>query len=137
MRKYKSAAIKALVRCEAGTRGTLVMSHWTIQLLIDCDILISAHCRQQSCDGHQELSLVRLKEKLGPDASAMHQDLAPRYRCAKCGNDKIELSYSPKDQRTARLQVANRYNPLNLLIPADVNIASAPPVGSLGANEGA
>ena len=113
------------------------MSHWTIQLLMDCDIVVSAHCRQQSCDCRQELNLVRLKEKLGPDASAMHKDLAPRLRCTKCGNDKIELSYSPKDQRTARVQVADRYHPLNLLIPAGVKIASAPALGSLGANEGA
>jgi hypothetical protein len=94
------------------------MVGWTLQLLIDCDIAVLARCGRDRCDNHQELDLDRLKAKYGPDSSAMRKDLLARMRCSKCGNDKIGLSYSPRYQRTAGRQVADRYDPLNLLRPA-------------------
>jgi hypothetical protein len=93
------------------------MAHWTIQLLIDCDIVVSARCGEGSCDNQHELNLLRMKAKLGPEASAMHKDLTSRMRCSKCGNDKIRLNYSPRYQRTAASEVASRYDPLNVFRP--------------------
>ena len=111
-----------------------MMNQWTIQLLIDCDIVVSARCLL-SCDSQQELDLVRLKAELGPEASAMYRDLAPRMRCSKCSSDKIALSYSPRHKRTAESKMAGRYDPLNLLRPADAKLAP-PSVGNLGQREG-
>ena len=75
------------------------MSGWTVQLLIDCDIVVSARCGRVVCDNHQELNLNRLSDRLGPDASALEKDLAKRMRCVKCGNDQIRLSYAPRPNR--------------------------------------
>ena len=72
------------------------MSGWTVQLLIDCDIVVSARCGRAVCDNHQELNLNRLSDKLGSEASALHRDLAARMRCTKCGNDQIKLTYAPR-----------------------------------------
>lgn len=96
------------------------MAHWTIQLLIDCDIVVSARCGEGSCDNQHELNLLRMKAKLGPEASAMHKDLARKMRCSKCGNDKIRLSYSPRDQGIAGSRIASRYDPLAVFRPAVV-----------------
>ena len=91
------------------------MNHWTIQLLIDCDIVLSARCGSQSCDSHQKLDLMQLKTELGPEASAMQKDLAPIIRCPKCDNEKVGLSYSPRAQRPTTRQGPDRYDPLHLL----------------------
>jgi hypothetical protein len=69
------------------------MSGWTVQLLIDCDIAVTVRC---ACQNVQQLNLASLKDKLGPDASAMHSDLAPRLRCTECGNRAVVLQYAPK-----------------------------------------
>jgi hypothetical protein len=94
------------------------MANWTIQLLIDCDIVVSARCGEGSCDNQHELNLLRIKAKLGPEASAMHNDLARKMRCSKCGNEKIRLSYSPRDQQTGGSRIAPRYDPLAVFRPA-------------------
>ena len=102
------------------------MNHWTVQLLIDCDIVVSARCGEESCRRHSELNLMRLKTKLGPDASAMHKDLAPRLRCKKCGNGKVGLGYSPKRERTAGSEQHSRYDPLRSLRSAGVQFPRDP-----------
>jgi hypothetical protein len=33
--------------------------------------------------------LVKLRERLGPDHSTLHDDLAPKLKCSKCGGKKI------------------------------------------------
>ena len=71
---------------------------WTVQLLIDCDIVVEARC---PCQNVQHINLAALKGRLDPDAPAMHSDLAPRMRCVRCGNTSITLNYSPKAPRTA------------------------------------
>lgn len=77
------------------------MSGWTVQLLIDCDIVVSAECDRVACDNHQELNLNRLSDKFGPQASALEKDIAPRMRCSKCGNDRVRLSYAPRQMVVA------------------------------------
>jgi hypothetical protein len=71
---------------------------WTVQLLIDCEIVVEARC---PCQNAQHINLAALKDRLGPDAQEMHSDLAPRMRCVKCGNTLITLNYSPKAARVA------------------------------------
>lgn len=80
------------------------MSGWTVQLLIDCDIVVEARC---SCENSQPINLVAVRDQLGPDASATNNDLAPRIRCKKCGNNGVTLNYSPRPPRAAarRLQM--------------------------------
>lgn len=80
------------------------MSGWTVQLLIDCDIVVVARCPHPACENQQALNLESLKDKLGPDAQAMHGDLAPKMRCTKCGNKSIALSYSPRTPRAIATQ---------------------------------
>jgi hypothetical protein len=77
----------------------LMTQGWTLQLLIDCDIVVTARCKQLSCDNSQELNLQALKTKLGPAALVMHNDLAPKMRCSRCGKNNIGLSYSPREPR--------------------------------------
>jgi hypothetical protein len=72
------------------------MSGWTVQLLIDCDIVVSARCNNVVCDNYQELNLNRLSDKFGSEASALEKDIAPRMRCSKCGHDRVRLSYAPR-----------------------------------------
>jgi hypothetical protein len=44
------------------------------------------------CNHSQRLDLKALPERLGPDTPAMHDDLAPRLKCSKCGGRKIGLT---------------------------------------------
>jgi len=36
-----------------------------------------------------------LRDKLGPDHGAMHDDLVPKLRCSKCGGKDLGLIVSP------------------------------------------
>jgi hypothetical protein len=59
------------------------MAAWTIQSLIDYKMTVTAHCQNASCHRHQELDLAKLKDRLGPDAPAMADDLKPKLKCGK------------------------------------------------------
>lgn len=72
------------------------MAKWTIQSLIDDNMKLHAYCHEPSCRHHQSLDLVKLRDRLGPDAPAMADDLITRLRCSKCGGKKIGLIYSPE-----------------------------------------
>jgi hypothetical protein len=71
------------------------MAKWTTQSLIDGNMKIHAYCHDPACRHHQPLDLLKLRDKLGPDALAMADDLTPKLRCSKCGGKKIGLIYSP------------------------------------------
>lgn len=73
------------------------MAAWTVQSLIDAGMTVTAHCQRSRCNHHQVLDLHLLKERLGPDAPAMADDLKPKLKCSKCGGKKIGLIYSPKE----------------------------------------
>jgi hypothetical protein len=88
--------------CPGVRRAGVVMSGWTVQLLIDCDIVVSARCSRVVCDNHEELNLNRLSDKFGPEASALHKDLAARMRCTKCGNDQVKPTYAPRPMVAAQ-----------------------------------
>lgn len=71
------------------------MSAWTIQSLIDGKMHIEAYCQRAACAHHQSLDLIALRDKLGPDAPAMADDLKPKLRCKVCGSKSVGLIYSP------------------------------------------
>ena len=72
------------------------MAGWTVQTLIDGNMHIEAYCHNPRCHHHQALDLIKLRDKLGPDAAAMADDVVPKLKCAKCGGKKVGLIYSPK-----------------------------------------
>ncbi|QKC83297.1 hypothetical protein [Mesorhizobium sp. NZP2077] len=47
------------------------------------------------CHHGDALDLEKIKDKLGPDAPAMADDLIPKLKCAKCGGKQVGLIYSP------------------------------------------
>ncbi len=68
---------------------------WTIQGLIDGGMTVTAYCHNWQCHHNARLDLVALRERLGPHAAAMHDDLVPKLRCAKCGGKQIGLICTP------------------------------------------
>lgn len=87
------------------------MTKWTVQGLIDAGMTLTAYCQIASCSHSQRLDLARLREKLGPDAPAMHDDLAPKMRCSECLGKQVGLIYSPRsnDERQAQPPRPNLY----------------------------
>lgn len=75
------------------------MANWTVQSLIDKRMAVTAYCHAVKCNHHQVLDLEKLRDKLGPDAPAMADDLTPKLRCTKCGGKAVGLSYSPDDTK--------------------------------------
>lgn len=64
----------------------------TLQECIDNGYTITVWCP----NGHStELDLVALRDRLGPDHSAMRDALLPRLRCTKCGAKANALISSP------------------------------------------
>ncbi len=73
----------------------------TIQEFIDSGDRYEARCQNPRCNHHAALDMIKLGDRLGPDHGALHDDLAPKLRCSKCGSKKIGLLRSPRgnDQR--------------------------------------
>jgi len=68
---------------------------WTFAKLIADEMTVTAHCQNSRCNRSQVLDLKALSERFGPDAPAMHDDLAPRLKRTKCGGKQIGLIYTP------------------------------------------
>jgi hypothetical protein len=66
---------------------------WTFQSLIG--LTVTAYCHTSACHHSQVLDLAKLRDRFGPDASAMADDLTPKLKCAKCGGKNVGLIYSP------------------------------------------
>lgn len=83
----------------------------TIQDAIDAGERLEAWCHSPRCGHHAYLDLIKLREKLGPDHGAMHDDLVYKLRCAKCGGRKIGLIVHPNYARydQARMNGKNLY----------------------------
>lgn len=75
------------------------MARWTIQSLIDGKMTVTAYCHVSDCHHHQVLDLEKLRDRLGPDAPAMANDLEPKLRCSKCGSKKVGLIYAPDSDK--------------------------------------
>ena len=54
---------------------------------------MTAYC--SSCNHHSRLDLEKLRDRYGPDAPAMSDDIVPRLKCSKCGGKKLGLIYAP------------------------------------------
>lgn len=72
------------------------MAGRTIQDVIDSGDTIEAWCHRPSCRHHQALDFLKLRDKLGPDHGAMHDDLVPKLKCSKCGCKQVGLIVQPK-----------------------------------------
>jgi hypothetical protein len=67
---------------------------WTFQSLIDANMTVTAYCH--NCHHNQVLDLHALRDRFGPDAPAMNDDIVHKLRCKKCGTrGKIGLTYPP------------------------------------------
>lgn len=76
------------------------MAGWTVQKLIEETMVVTAYCHRSACNHSRGLELIKLREKLGPDAPAMHDDLAPKLRCSKCEGKEIGLRYAKDSVKT-------------------------------------
>ena len=70
------------------------MAGCTLQLLIDRGAEITMHCAH--CSYTQALDLELLRNRYGPEASAMPADLLPKMRCRNCEGRTVGLSYAPE-----------------------------------------
>lgn len=66
---------------------------WTYQTLIDGKMTVTAYCH--GCNHHKVLKLELLRDKFGPDAPAMADDILPKLKCERCGSRKGGLIYAP------------------------------------------
>ncbi|MDR7220376.1 hypothetical protein [Aminobacter aminovorans] len=71
------------------------MAGWTIQSLIDKRMRVTAYCHNSRCNHNKVLDLLAIRDKLGPDAPAMADDLTPKLYCEKCGGKAVGLIYAP------------------------------------------
>jgi hypothetical protein len=76
----------------------MASSNGTIGECITLGYGIRATCL--ACWHARELDLPALAERLGPGHGALHDDLVPRLRCAKCGSKRIALTALPPDVPT-------------------------------------
>jgi hypothetical protein len=71
------------------------MSGRTIQNVIDSGDTITAYCHAYLCHHNGDLDMLALRDRLGPDHGAMHDDLVPKLRCTKCGSRKVGIIFTP------------------------------------------
>jgi hypothetical protein len=84
-----------------------VSKGWTVQSLIEGRMMLHAHCHNSRCNHSQRLDLMKLRDKLGPDAPAMADDLIPKLRCAKCGGKEVGLIYAPDPHQNTGMGVSS------------------------------
>lgn len=78
------------------------LTNRTIQDQIDNGATVRVYCHNQRCRHSAVLDLLKLRDKLGPDHGAMHDDLAWKLRCSKCGGKKVGLIYAPGTNEYSR-----------------------------------
>lgn len=71
----------------------MVMSNETLQGAIDMGQGIQATCN--ACDHQAVLDLVALRDRLGPEHGALHNDLVPLLVCSACGRRNASLTLIP------------------------------------------
>lgn len=76
----------------------------TIQNRIDEGERISVHCHRPTCGHHSKLDLLKLRDKLGPDHGAMHDDLVPKLRCSVCGSKNVGIIIHQNTEREPDLR---------------------------------
>ncbi|CAN7578278.1 hypothetical protein [Mesorhizobium sp. LjNodule214] len=73
---------------------------WTFQSLIDAKTTVTAYCHYAPCNNSKPLDLVKLRDRFGPDAPAMAEDLVRKLKCGRCGGRKVGLIYTPDTSPT-------------------------------------
>jgi len=76
----------------------------TIQQRIDRRETVSVYCHNPRCQHGANLDLLMLRDKLGPDHGAMHDDLVPKLRCSKCQGKKVGIIIHVDTSRTGDLK---------------------------------
>lgn len=79
------------------------MKGHTIQNRIDEGERISVWCHNPRCHHRSKLDLLKLRDKYGPDAPAMRDDILPKLKCARCGGTDVGLTYTPDTSKTGPL----------------------------------
>ena len=73
---------------------------WRFQSLIAAKMTVMAHRRYAPCNHRQALDLVKLRDRFGPDAPEMADDLIPKLKCSRCGGVDVGLMYTPNTSPT-------------------------------------
>lgn len=73
----------------------MVRTNSTIQDMIDVGDTIVAYCHNARCNHRAAVDLCLIREKLGPDHGALHEDLVPKLRCSRCGGKRIGMIVTP------------------------------------------
>ncbi|WP_245509074.1 hypothetical protein [Mesorhizobium sp. M4B.F.Ca.ET.019.03.1.1] len=81
--------------------GLMAGKGWTFQSLIDAKMTVTAFCHHAPCNHSQPLDLPKLRDRFGPDAPAMADDIIPKLKCAKCGGRKVGTIYTPDTRPNA------------------------------------
>lgn len=68
---------------------------WTVQKLIDGNMRSHVYCENPDCLHNAELDHLALRDRLGPEAPMMRDDILPKLRCSKCGGKKLDIKLSP------------------------------------------
>lgn len=58
---------------------------WTFQSLIDDRMTVTAYCHNPACNHSATLDLKRMRDRFGPDAPAMRDDVLPMLYCSNEG----------------------------------------------------
>lgn len=69
--------------------------------MIDAGVRLTAYCHNPRCNHRQEIDLVRIRDKVGPDFILVHDDLQYRLFCSVCDGKKIGIL--PSDPRKPNL----------------------------------
>lgn len=85
---------------------------WTLGKMIDGGYRLWVHCDAPAvdglrCDHAAEIDLAGLAARLGRDHGAMADDLAGRFRCARCGGRRTTITVHPptvRDMKTGQLR---------------------------------
>ncbi len=67
----------------------------TIGDLIDGDYTLRVNCEASECYHHAVVDLEKLAGRLGRGHRALHDDVKPLFRCAKCGSKNVSFTLSP------------------------------------------
>lgn len=59
---------------------------WTFQSLIDDRMTVTAYCHNPACNHNATLDLNRMRDRFGPDAPAMSDDIQPMLYCSPCAS---------------------------------------------------
>lgn len=78
-------------------------SNSTIQGMIDGRYRVTAYCHNSACGHRADIDFYKLRDRLGPDHGALHDDLVPLLRCTRCGGKEVGLTVTPGSREYVNL----------------------------------